>query len=987
MLFGPLARFRRAQARLWGLRYETLPSFRRKAQARVYRAIVEKQQQAKLRRRKVAGSGPGSGSGKGILALLLGRRRRLRGGSTANSGSIETESTTSKDAKADRDITMAQSGLAESDPWGGVGDRANGNGNGNGAAAGRERGARRRKVMGYLKAANELRQAYSAQWAKSNSSWDYDDDGSRMPGAFPDVEIARSGDEEMVIFPSYARRHTRRRRSEVDTHPPGADDTDFWREEWETYEDHTAIVDVDVRGWIYSPHRGPMSRKQRLLITLARKLSGIPAPTGGSNNGQGSGQYSGQADRMSTSAKQEEDDVNNEVQSILNRAEGEADIAWRGDSSGDHDERACPRNLSRATAQASSSMTKDELTVANANLMERLRPFLSNPLVGIPITVFFFDDKQSQSRNVMTNEAGHFSLRASLGFVPTQIRVLASENLSATKEVEIIEPKGISLISDIDDTIKHSAITAGAKEIFRNTFVRELNDLTINGVREWYSKMSSMGVKMHYVSNSPWQLYPLLETYFKLAGLPPGSFHLKQYNGMLQGIFEPTAERKRGSLERIMRDFPDRKFILVGDSGEADLEVYTDIVLENPGRVLGIFIRDVTTPEQKRFFDKSVDYLEDVSSRNRSQSRSADDSDAVHKRPPLPPRKPTERSPALVAKDLDTGDLIDLGDSDDQSKDTSDATKPSNRPPPVKPSKPPTLRTVSGETASTSKGDKEASSTPSSAITRKPAPPLPSKPRRLSTPSERPLPEQPPPLPARPSQQVQQSDSSIAASRGANGFAEGQASVRTNQPERSQTEGYATIMMNVVANTYNNLPSAKGILNAIPGASSGSTTASESNGAQPLRSKQPPPPPPPRRTNTATSTPAVNSNPPPPAPPRKQSFPLGAASAISQYTSDYFKPSASTPALGRTSTSSSTSDHDAVLSGTSTPVSEPPLPNRREELWRRRWQRAKHILDQKGVVLGNWRVGGDIQDVCVWLVEEARKEMCLDQETGVERRG
>ena len=42
-----------------------------------------------------------------------------------------------------------------------------------------------------------------------------------------------------------------------------------------------------------------------------------------------------------------------------------------------------------------------------------------------------------------------------------------------------------------------------------------------------------------------------------------------------------------------MNDFPERKFILVGDSGEADLEVYTDIVLEHPGRLLGVFIRDV----------------------------------------------------------------------------------------------------------------------------------------------------------------------------------------------------------------------------------------------------------------------------------------------------------------------------------------------------------------------------------------------------------
>jgi phosphatidate phosphatase APP1 len=145
------------------------------------------------------------------------------------------------------------------------------------------------------------------------------------------------------------------------------------------------------------------------------------------------------------------------------------------------------------------------------------------------------------------------------------------------------------LIRDVDG-IKHSTIPSGAKEIFTNTFIRELQDLTIQGVKEWYTKLYSLGVKLRYVSNSPWQLYPPLRSYFSLASLPPGSFHLKHYSGMLQGTFEPAAERKRGSLDRIMADFPERRFVLVGDSGEADLEVYADVVMANPGRVLAVYI-------------------------------------------------------------------------------------------------------------------------------------------------------------------------------------------------------------------------------------------------------------------------------------------------------------------------------------------------------------------------------------------------------------
>src|SRR5436305_5883697 len=259
----------------------------------------------------------------------------------------------------------------------------------------------------------------------------------------------------------------------------------------------------------------------------------------------------------------------------------------------------------------------------------------------------------------MTNAAGHFSYRAALDFIPTHVRVLASDKLSAIEEIEVIEPKGISLISDIDDTIKHSSVVGGAREIFRNTFIRDLADLTIEGVKEWYQTLARMNVAFHYVSNSPWQLYPVLVSYFTIAGLPLGSYHLKSYSGVLQGIFEPVAERKKGTLDRIMRDFPERKFLLVGDSGEADLEVYTDVVLENPGRVIGIFIRDVTTSPDQGFFDSSVEHLQSerkVGGRRPSATNNiASPRESENKlRPPLPPRMTakSEKGPKM-------GKLID----------------------------------------------------------------------------------------------------------------------------------------------------------------------------------------------------------------------------------------------------------------------------------------------------------------------------------------
>ena len=76
---------------------------------------------------------------------------------------------------------------------------------------GREPGARRRKFAGYLKAANELRQSYQQQYASGwrggdNTGEEYDEG---TPGGYPDAAIVRSGDEEMILFPSYARKHVK----------------------------------------------------------------------------------------------------------------------------------------------------------------------------------------------------------------------------------------------------------------------------------------------------------------------------------------------------------------------------------------------------------------------------------------------------------------------------------------------------------------------------------------------------------------------------------------------------------------------------------------------------------------------------------------------------------------------------------------------------------------------------------------------------------
>ncbi|KAG0376316.1 hypothetical protein BGX24_007917 [Mortierella sp. AD032] len=168
--------------------------------------------------------------------------------------------------------------------------------------------------------------------------------------------------------------------------------------------------------------------------------------------------------------------------------------------------------------------------------------------------------------------------------------------------VNLIDPEGVSVISDIDDTIKETNVTAGARIILRNTFLKDM--MEVEGMASVYKRWWTQGAAIHYVSNSPWQLIPSLLEFFQTHMFPPGSAHLRLHDNVLKTYFTAPGENKRRSIREILTDFPDRKFILVGDSGEIDMEIYTEMALEFPGQIVKIFIRDITTARLKEMVSK-----------------------------------------------------------------------------------------------------------------------------------------------------------------------------------------------------------------------------------------------------------------------------------------------------------------------------------------------------------------------------------------------
>jgi phosphatidate phosphatase APP1 len=110
----------------------------------------------------------------------------------------------------------------------------------------------------------------------------------------------------------------------------------------------------------------------------------------------------------------------------------------------------------------------------------------------------------------------------------------------------------------------------GKEAIVENTFFKTA--VEVPHMAEVYSQWATQGVHVHYVSNSPWQVWPVLSEFFDKAGFPKGSAHLRDVS-VKELVLNKAGQHKLEAIPKIFKDFPDRKFILIGDTGELDPEM------------------------------------------------------------------------------------------------------------------------------------------------------------------------------------------------------------------------------------------------------------------------------------------------------------------------------------------------------------------------------------------------------------------------------
>jgi phosphatidate phosphatase APP1 len=201
-----------------------------------------------------------------------------------------------------------------------------------------------------------------------------------------------------------------------------------------------------------------------------------------------------------------------------------------------------------------------------------------------------------------------------MGWHDYRIQLIDLEEAYEDEEIKVVEEFLIphnteyAFISDIDDTFLVSHSTDFLKKLYhlltKNTETRKI----FKGVVDHYQRLLNgldreMPNPFFYVSSSEWNLYDFVVEFCEINDLPKGVFLLQDLKSGFRELLKQSGgdhRHKEIKIKRILETFPDHRFVLLGDNGQRDPEIYYDIIKQFPDQIDAVYIRDINSKKRKR---------------------------------------------------------------------------------------------------------------------------------------------------------------------------------------------------------------------------------------------------------------------------------------------------------------------------------------------------------------------------------------------------
>ena len=169
------------------------------------------------------------------------------------------------------------------------------------------------------------------------------------------------------------------------------------------------------------------------------------------------------------------------------------------------------------------------------------------------------------------------------------------------------------LVSDIDDTVIHSFISNKFMKFLTLMFTAVERRRAVEPTMKLIRNLYASGITPFYLSNSEQNLYPLIYRFLKHNNFPKGPVFLKEMRKLRDVFrgkkFPEQSLHKLSTLNLMLRFFPNKKFIFVGDNTQQDLDIYLSMAEKFPSSIKYIIILKVV---DRPVDDEVVAYSENM---------------------------------------------------------------------------------------------------------------------------------------------------------------------------------------------------------------------------------------------------------------------------------------------------------------------------------------------------------------------------------------
>ncbi len=226
------------------------------------------------------------------------------------------------------------------------------------------------------------------------------------------------------------------------------------------------------------------------------------------------------------------------------------------------------------------------------------RSFLTLPVKDIAVTIEIAGHKQE----VRTDRGGYVDcvVKGTLSPGWTTVRLSLDGTDPVQAPIRVVDPAvRFGVVSDIDDTVMVTMLPRPLLAAWHTFVLDEHARMAVPGMAVLYERLTNAhpGAPVLYLSTGAWNVAPALSRFLARHLYPPGPLLLTDWGPTDERWFRSGRDHKQAALTRLAEEFPHIRWLLIGDDGQHDREIYAQFAATHPQHVLAIAIRQLSATQ------------------------------------------------------------------------------------------------------------------------------------------------------------------------------------------------------------------------------------------------------------------------------------------------------------------------------------------------------------------------------------------------------